>query len=431
MKKICMLVTNSVLNDPRVRREAATLAEAGYQVVVMGITGAGHREEEWIEGYRVIRVPQPHPLIDRLKKLAPVYRVAKRMYRKCIDRKAGSDSSNDARPEDASWNAEPRTGKSWRHDWREIISIFFLNLAFAREGRTVKADVYHVHNLDTLLAGVLVAKRTHAKLVYDFHELYTEQFAVGQRTWLWRIYYRTLERWLVTQPQALLTVCDSLGEWVARQYGVTKAMTVRNVPMLRLDSSLPKPIEREPVILYHGAFCAHRGLEQLVMSAKFLERGRIVLRGLGDLEPTLRRLVREQQVGERVEFAPPLPVGELIAAARQADIGVLPFPPACLNTRYCLPNKLFEYMMAGLAIVSTDLPEIRRVVMDHHVGLLVQSIEPKDLACTLNGLLNDRVTLERMKRSALQAAQVVYNWEHERARLLKLYESVVPEAEVA
>jgi glycosyltransferase involved in cell wall biosynthesis len=96
-----------------------------------------------------------------------------------------------------------------------------------------------------------------------------------------------------------------------------------------------------------------------------------------------------------------------------------------------LPNKLFEYMMAGLAIVSTDLPEIRRVVMDHHVGLLILSIEPKEIARTLNGLLADRVALERMKRSALQAAQVVYNWEHEREGLLKLYESVVPMAEVA
>jgi len=104
---------------------------------------------------------------------------------------------------------------------------------------------------------------------------------------------------------------------------------------------------------------------------------------------------------------------------------VIPYIPFCLNNRFCLPNKLFEYLMAGLAVVGSDLPELRKVIMGHNVGRVFNPEDPQDIARALNDLLEDEEQLARMKRNALHAVRAVYNWQAESVKLLKAYESLV------
>jgi glycosyltransferase involved in cell wall biosynthesis len=118
-------------------------------------------------------------------------------------------------------------------------------------------------------------------------------------------------------------------------------------------------------------------------------------------------------------------VVDLVKAASTADIGVIPYIPTCQNLFFCLPNKMFEYMMAGLAIVSTDLPEVRKIVLDHDLGVIFHHPEdPRSIAQAINELLKDETRLKEMKRNALQAAKAFYNWESESLKLLKAYESL-------
>jgi glycosyltransferase involved in cell wall biosynthesis len=132
-------------------------------------------------------------------------------------------------------------------------------------------------------------------------------------------------------------------------------------------------------------------------------------------------LAHELRVQDRVMFAPPVPMVELVQVASEADLGVAPFLPVCLNTRFCLPNKLFEYMMAGLAIVATDVPEMRKIVLGHGVGLMFPSDDPKEMAAVCNELLGDKSRLLQMKKNSALAATQIYNWEQEERRLLQAY----------
>src|SRR5437899_2016638 len=417
-----MLVTNPVSNDPRVRREAGTLVNAGYQVVVIGVQGKESSQEEWSDGYRIIRLPLPrtlsHCLLLLLKAIAP------RLYTVLRDRHRNINPRIPA----GTIHAGQLLSKlrSLRVDLLNIIHVIRINIRMAKEAFKQRADIYHAHDLNTLLAGCLVARWQSKKLVYDFHELYTEQYKEGVKTNLWRFYYSSLERFLVKRTDLRLTVCDSLGEWATQRYGIGGIITVRNVPAYQENPpSQAAGRRREPVVLYHGGYSRDRGLEQLVASARYLRSGRIVFRGFGELEDRLRELAREKGVEDRVTFAPPVPMPELVKTAAEADIGVIPYIPFCLNNRFCLPNKLFEYLMAGLAVVGSDLPELRKVILGHSVGGVFDPEAPQDIARALNDLIEDEERLARMKRNALHAVRAVYNWQAESVKLLKAYESLV------
>lgn len=450
--KICMLVTNPVSNDPRVRREALTLTEAGYEVVVIGAAAEGYREAEWMDGFRVIRLHQSNFFLSWLQKTAPrlyqtlrhlrrptllvlwlkdtspnLYERLRRLYRS-IRKKPDADSHTSGMERNPVMPGPPAPRgflSKLNAERREILSMIWFNLALAEEAVRHAADVCHAHDLDTLLAGSLVKRRTGKQLVYDFHELYTEQFRKGTKTWAWRLYYSLLEGILAKRADQALTVCDSLGTWVSQRYGVKSVITLKNVPAYQSVPRVTRTGRRDRVILYHGGYFRDRGLEQLIESAQYVEGGRIVLRGYGDCEDQLRTLVKAKGLEDRVSFAAPVPMTDLVRAASEADIGVAPFLPVCLNTQFCLPNKLFEYLMAGLAVASVDLPEMRRIVLGHHVGVLFEPHDPRDIARALNSLLGNDADLEKMKDNARRAAQLLYNWEKERHVLVKLYGDLV------
>jgi glycosyltransferase involved in cell wall biosynthesis len=134
-------------------------------------------------------------------------------------------------------------------------------------------------------------------------------------------------------------------------------------------------------------------------------------------------LVQHWSLQDCVEFAAPVPMTELVKAACEADIGVAPFLPVCLNTRFCLPNKLFEYMMAGLAIAGSDLPEMRRIIVGHELGAVFNPENPQEIARVLNELIADEARLERAQSHALHWAKTRYNWEVESQKLLVVYGS--------
>ncbi|MGQ0812306.1 MAG: glycosyltransferase family 4 protein [Nitrospiraceae bacterium] len=422
---ICMLVTNPATNDPRVRREAATLRKAGYCVVVVGLRISTEAEEEWLDECRVIRVTHPRLVLRRLLGLLRAKRAGVSpssspatdgQLKPSVDRQA-QESASDRQQGNA------LGGRIWA-DLLNLATIVWLNVALARVALRERAAIYHCHDLDTLLAGWVAKLWTRAKLVYDFHELFTEQYEGGRRTELWKRALSTLERWLIKRVDLRLTVSDPLGQWLAQQYNLGEVITLKNVPHFQaLRNPLPART-KEVAVLYHGFFLSDRGLEQLIESAQYLRHSRIILRGSGYLEASLRALVERLVLRSRVSFAEPVSPADLVEAAAEADIGVIPYLPVCLNHQFSSPNKLFEYMMAGLAVVGSDLPELRRIILGHQVGELCDPLDPRDIARAINEIAGNDNMLTQMKRNARLAAQTVYNWEHEGNALLKAYHAL-------
>jgi glycosyltransferase involved in cell wall biosynthesis len=147
----------------------------------------------------------------------------------------------------------------------------------------------------------------------------------------------------------------------------------------------------------------------------------IHLRGepLPSYEPTLRALASSLDIADRVHLLPPAPPGELVALAQRHDIGLALEEPISRNREVCVTNKLFTYMLAGLAVAATDTAGQRGILAGRpDVGFLYRSGDVEGLADGLRRLLEVPGALARARGAAWRAAVERYCWEIERERLV-------------
>jgi glycogen synthase len=277
----------------------------------------------------------------------------------------------------------------------------------------------YANDLDTLPLAAAIKARTGAKLIYDSHE-----YAIGEGAdrLLWRLIfqsYRTaLESYFIHQADAICTVSNGIAAALADIYQLPQMPSVvRNIPPY-VQSAYHPPGETINV-LYQGLFLSDRGLEMLIDSvADWHSDRKLIMRGYG--RPTYEAQLKaraERVAPQRIHFPGPTTSDSLINAATGADIGVMPFDPAGLQQRYAMPNKLFEYMMAGLAVVSTPCVNIAEIIQQHGVGAVSSSAHAKSFAAAINSI--SRADLARYKQASLAAAHEL-NWENERKKVTAL-----------
>jgi glycosyltransferase involved in cell wall biosynthesis len=131
-------------------------------------------------------------------------------------------------------------------------------------------------------------------------------------------------------------------------------------------------------------------------------------------------LVERENLSDKVRFSPRLAPEVLANYTALCDVGCSLEKDTNLNYRFCLPNKLFDYMNAGIPCVVSDLPEMARVVRETQVGLIVPETTPMAIADAINKLLNDKELYEQCRRNARQAAELLC-WENEAAKLREIY----------
>jgi O-antigen/teichoic acid export membrane protein/glycosyltransferase involved in cell wall biosynthesis len=296
------------------------------------------------------------------------------------------------------------------------------------------ADVYHAHDI-TALPPCFVASRLRRKpLVYDAHELPLVDPHIVNRPLL-RTSSVVLLRAMMPRCTAVVTVSRPLASELERRYGGPTAVVVRNVPEYqpvlasdRIVRSLGLGPGTAPrIVLYQGGFQANRGLHAAVLAAKFLEPGTVVvLMGRGETQAQLEALIDRDGVSDRVKILPPVPYDELLEWTASADIGLLVNTPEFSpNVRMGLPNKLFEYLMAGVPVFASQLEAVAQLVRAYDVGCVATSLEPIDIGRALNTMLRDKERLAQMRRNALTAAGHELRWDVESIGLRTLYQSLL------
>jgi glycosyltransferase involved in cell wall biosynthesis len=174
----------------------------------------------------------------------------------------------------------------------------------------------------------------------------------------------------------------------------------------------------------------NRGLDRLIRAAKYLDPDiMIVMMGKNrkTTEAQLEALIASEGVTDRVKIIPPVPYAELLDWTASADIGLnVASPDYSLNVRYFLPNKLFEYLLAGLPVLSSPLEAMVEVITTYDTGQILPSLEPADIGAAINSMLADPAALERQRNNSLNAARNEFYWEKERSKLIDLYQCVFP-----
>jgi glycosyltransferase involved in cell wall biosynthesis len=376
---VCSVVVSDLAFDARVRKEASTLTAAGYRVVVIGcayeLETTRRRRGEGADFVQV-------PLGSRAGSISILSR-AKTLLRL--------------------WLAAIRT----------------------------PARAYHAHNIHPLPAAWLASKIRRARLVYDAHELYGESADPGRLAAAVSRLNGALERFAVRRSDVVITT-NRLRASVLKERHEREILVLENVPRLvqeirPLDPGFPAG---KPTLLYQGGIYAiARGFRETIQALHELDDVHFVVLGFGrehDLE-LIRRWAAEEGLEERVHLFPPRPPRELVRTAACATVGLVPIRLRNTSSLTGDTNKLFEYLMAGIPVAASDLPEIRRVISAGRppVGEFFDVSSPASIAEAVRRILADPEEYKARRREARRLAVERYNWEAQEPRLLQAYRTIL------
>jgi glycosyltransferase involved in cell wall biosynthesis len=297
---------------------------------------------------------------------------------------------------------------------------------FYKSLKSVDADIYHAHDLDTLIPTAIIASQKNARLVYDSHELYTESVHVAHR-WFTKLLWRSLELLYIGKADEVITVCDGIAHELKERYRLEKKVhVVRNFsdPPVRRATSTPPEfksfLQTHPhTLLYQGYIQRGRGLDRALEALVGMPTWGLVICGDGDYRTHLEKKAAEIHVEEQILFLGQLDHDQLFEVSKQCDLGLCMIEPVSLSYYYALPNKLVEYVQAGIPVVGSDLPEIKRLVNEYGLGYILNEDESlQELMRTYDHEMND----SNLKESIIKASQSL-NWSTEKQHLLQVYQS--------
>jgi len=291
----------------------------------------------------------------------------------------------------------------------------------------VRADAFHANDLDTLLPNFLCARLRRKPLTYDTHEYFLGVPELLNRPRV-RAVWAGIERWIFPKLEAVFTVNNSISELYASDYGV-RPHVVRNIPL-----SQTGPMERasradwglnetDYLLINQGTgINVDRGMEELLEALVGVSSDvHLLLVGKGDVLPALKERAEYLGLKQRVHFVPPRSYEAMMQLTRMADLGVSLDKDTNINYRFSLPNKLFDYIRAGLPVLVSDLPEVAKVVRDYSIGSIVQDHRPETLARAIEQM---RTQGKQPYAEALMRASEALHWESEVEPMLERYRAL-------
>lgn len=283
------------------------------------------------------------------------------------------------------------------------------------------------NDMDTLPACYFAAKITHAHLVFDAHEIFSELPEVVGRKSVQKV-WKTLERFFIPKLQTCYTVNNSLAnfykEKYAKKFEVVYNFPLCNSPKEKVTCKLPEhPENGHKVIIYQGAVNKDRGLEQLIDAMPLVEHAVLWIVGGGDVLMQLKRRAKKLNLNKKVVFIGQVSFEKLHFFTQNAHVGVSLEQNTNLNYYFSLPNKIFDYLHAGLPVLVSPLPEMKKIVTQNKVGELVESFDKQLLAQQINALCTNQNAIDTYRQNISNHAND-FCWENQRKIIQTIYKKV-------
>ncbi|HEX3861631.1 MAG TPA: hypothetical protein VHY35_08050 [Stellaceae bacterium] len=475
------MALSPIADDPRVRRQADAFHKAGWEVVAVGVPGGRSSAPDWPVLTRddLPPPPPPEPIADadpqridvprqavaptpdRLplkSRLLTAYRDANRYVPisaqnwsrleavlkivwgrseyfvrfggavvQIAARQRFRAASLRPRPFGARLKPPPRVAEEAADQLFWKMSRDFNDIYTCAE--TVDASIWLANDWTMLPIAARLASEKGGSYGYDSHEFATEEYAENLT---WRLTQRpivcAIEERFVRGAAIVSAVSSGIAESLDRLYGLPRpSLVIRNMPAFEEAAFRPTAPDRIRV-LYHGIVAPNRGLEAAIDSvAAWRPEFDLTIRGPGDAAflDALRERIKERGLSGRAQLVPPVPMTALVREATEFDIGFFALPGHSPHNQFALPNKFFEYAMAGLALCTTELPEMARLIRQYDLGVTFPGIDPATIAEQINALQPEQI--DQYKRNALAAARELC-WDRESERLVNAYSAVLVRA---
>lgn len=373
MKKVASIVLNNFTHDSRVLKEAVSLQETGlYDVTVIALHEEGLLEQEKINDVNVHRIN----LITKKWPKKAIFQLIK---------------------------------------YIEFAVKFFINYR--------KIDIVHCNDLGPLPIVCLykIILNRNVSIIYDAHELETETNALkGLRKRLAKC-----TEWLfIRHVDDMITVSNSIAKEYEKSYQIKRPNLVLNCPKYRVTKKKNKfhetfNINEDTVIfLYQGALLPGRGIEEVLSAFEnhSNQKAKLVIMGYGALEDKVKNYMKKN---ENIFFHEAVPPEELLEYTASADVGICLIEDTCYSYRYSLPNKFFEYSMAGLPILASNLPEMRSLIEQYECGWIIK--DRSNISEKINEVVNSDISCYTSNSREMAKK---YCWEEQEKILIKTFKDL-------
>jgi glycosyltransferase involved in cell wall biosynthesis len=318
------------------------------------------------------------------------------------------------------WRVRPRIGGQASSLPVKIARYIEWQFRIFARFRASNIKVINCHSLPVLPIGALLKTYCHAKLVYDTHEVESKtDSAAGMK----RLLYEAVEKILIRTVDAVITVSESIAEWYRTSYRLQNIYTVRNIPYRRnedlpSDSVLKAKFgigDGEMLFIFQGGLVPGRGIEMLLdIFARLDCKKHVVFMGFGALADKIQH---RAQSHPNIHFHDAVSPQDVLRFTSGADVGLCLQENVSLNHYLTIPNKFFEYIASGVPVITSDFPEMSRIIDDAGCGWKVQ-VDRDACFSLINNLSPQDISIRRDKANKYRQ---VIGWQEEEKVLLKAY----------
>jgi glycosyltransferase involved in cell wall biosynthesis len=315
--------------------------------------------------------------------------------------------------------------------YAEFNTKLFLRLLFT------KADIFLGNDLDVMTATYLAATFKKKLVVYDTHEYYLAMPGLEHKPFIKKI-WKTIESYIFPRVPYIYSISDSFCDMYWKDYG-KKLRTVRNVPYVtykensnysELIGSIEKKIpHNKNILIFQGAgINPQRGVEELVLAMKYLdsEKYHLLIVGGGDIFSSIEKLIDQEELRDKITIIPKVPFPVLRHITKYGHLGLSLDKPININYRYGLPNKIFDYLHAGVPVLVSRLVELEKIVNNYRVGTFIENHEPRHIATCIQQIFANPELMNLWKENTLQVRKEL-NWENESKIVLEIFKQVESE----
>ena len=287
-----------------------------------------------------------------------------------------------------------------------------------------KADIYFAEDIYTLPVVYFFAKKNNAKIFYNSREIYAHLAGLRNKSIVQSIISR-IERTFIKKVDKVFVTGSMDAVYLKESYGINNLVVVRNLPKyqneivpidLKVKLGIPS---KAKIILYQGVILEGRGILYLINLLDKINDAHFVIVGEGEFRKKFQKEVKKLELENRVHFIGAVNHNDLLSYTASANIGVALIENISISYYYALPNKLFEYIMSGIPVLASKLPQMEKIINKYKVGECVDMNSKNEVIKVLNNLLNNEMKLKEYSENCKNAAKEL-NWEVEFEKIKNL-----------